>query len=68
MPGPMILVLHRTKPRRLGIDRVPYDVASSSIASVAPYGLGEPESIIGAEREFSAIAQRDRYGVEAGTL
>jgi hypothetical protein len=28
----------------------------------------EPARVIGAKREFSAIAQRDSYGVEAETL
>ena len=37
-------------------------------AGVAPDCIDEPVMIISAEREFSAIAQRDRDSVEAGNI
>ena len=44
------------------------NLASNSIADVGPDRVDEPVRVISAKREFSAIAQRDRYGVEAGNI
>ena len=41
---------------------------SSLTAGGASHGIDESVRIISAEREFLAIAQRDRYGVEAGNI
>jgi hypothetical protein len=56
-------------PERVGLDqRYELNRSSNMGGGVAPIASNEPARIIGAKREFSAIAQCDCYCVKAGNI